>query len=102
MVDIINFLLDVGQGRCQAIISYNHVLNYLEKENKEDESLYKFRAITGHQGPLKKNDPNYNSSLYKVMVEWDLSIIAKMMLSPVLHMPRNIAYYIYPYGVNSN
>ena len=46
MVDNINFLLDVGQGRSQAIISYNQVLKYLEKENQDDESLYKFRAIT--------------------------------------------------------
>ena len=49
----------MGQGRSQAIIPYNQVLNYLEKEN-QDESLYKFRAITAHHGPLKKHDPNYN------------------------------------------
>ena len=30
VVDNINFLLDVGQGRSQVIISYNQVLNYLE------------------------------------------------------------------------
>ena len=48
MVDNINVLSDVGQGRSQAIISYNQVLNYLEKEHQEDESLYKFRAITDH------------------------------------------------------
>ena len=48
VVNIINFLLDVGQGRPQAIISYNQVLNYLEKDNQGDESLYKFRAITNH------------------------------------------------------
>ena len=41
MVDDINFLLDVDQGRFQAIISYNQVLNYLEKENQDDESHYK-------------------------------------------------------------
>ena len=46
MVDNINLLLHVGQGRFQAIISYNQVLNYLEKENQDDESLCKFRAIT--------------------------------------------------------
>ena len=34
MVDNINFLLDVGQGRSQAIILSNQVLNYLEKETK--------------------------------------------------------------------
>ena len=56
VVDNINFLLNVGQGRSQAIISYNQVLNYLEKDNQEDDSLYKFRAITNHHGPLKKSD----------------------------------------------
>ena len=69
MVDNINYLLDVGQGRSHAIISYNQVLSYLEKANQEDDSLYKFRAITNHHGPLKKSDPNYNGSLYNVMVE---------------------------------
>ena len=69
MVDNINFLLYVGQGRSQAIISYNQVLNYLEKDNQEDDSLYKFRAITDHHGPLKKSDPNYNGSLYNLIVE---------------------------------
>ena len=67
MVDNINLLLDVGQGRSQAIISYNQVLNYLEMEIQEDESLYKFRAIIDHHGPLKKDDPNYISSLYNVI-----------------------------------
>ena len=70
VVDNINFLLDVGQGRSLAIISYNQVLNYLEKDNQEDDSLYNYRAITNHHRPLKKSDPNYNGSLYNIMVEW--------------------------------
>ena len=57
MVDNINFLLDVGQGRSQAIISYNQVLKNLEKENQEDESLYKFRAITDHHGLFRRMIP---------------------------------------------
>ena len=85
MADNINFLLDVGQGRLQAIISYNQVLNYLEKENQDDETLYKFRTITDHHRPLKMNDPNYNGSLYNILIKWEtgeiteepLSIIAK-------------------------
>ena len=74
-------LLDVGQGRSQAIISYNQALNYLEKDNQEDDSLYNFRAITDHHGPLKKSDPNYNGSLYNVMVEWDTGEITEEPLS---------------------
>ena len=83
VVDKINFLLDVGQGRSQAIISYNQILNYLEKDNQEDDSLYNFRAITYHCGPLKKSDPNYNGSLYSynVMVEWETGEITEEPLS---------------------
>ena len=81
MVDNVNFLLDVGQGRSQAIISYNEVLNYHEKENQEDKALYKFRAITDHDGLLKKNDPNYNSSLYNVLAEWETGEITEEPLS---------------------
>ena len=63
MAENINFLLDVGEGGSQAIISYNQVLNCLEKDNQDEETLLKFRAshllkfraITGHQGPLDIN-----------------------------------------------
>ena len=81
MVDNINFLLDVGLGRSQVIISYNQVLNYLEKESQDDETLYKLRAITDHHGPLKENDPNYNGRLYNVMVEWETGEITDELLS---------------------
>ena len=77
MVDNINFL---GQGRSQAIISYNQVLNYLEKANQEDDSLYKFRAITDHHVPMK-TDPNYNGSLYNIIVEWETGEITEEPLS---------------------
>ena len=82
-VDNINFLLDVGQGTSQAIIFYNQVLNYLEKENQEDESLYKFRAITDNHGPLKEEDSNYNGSLYNVMVDWETGEITEEPLSTI-------------------
>ena len=62
-------------------MSYNQVLDYLEKTQQEDDSLYKFRAITNHHGPLKKNDPNYNGSLYNVMVEWETGEITEEPLS---------------------
>ena len=57
------------------------MLNYLEKENQEDESLYKFRAITDNDGPLKKSDPNYKSSLYNAVVEWEAEEITEEPLS---------------------
>ena len=81
MAENINFLLDVGQGRSQAIISHNQALSYLEKENQDDEILYKFRAITGHQEPPDTDDPNYKGSLYSVIVEWETGEIIEEHLS---------------------
>ena len=57
------------------------MLNYLEKENKDDEILYKLWAITDHHGPLKTNDPNYNGSLYNLVVEWETGEITEEPLS---------------------
>ena len=97
MAENINFLLDVGQGRSQAIISYSQVLNYLEKDNQDDETLYKFRAITDHQGPPDNYHHNYKASLYNVMVEWETGEMQKnpclslqMIQSHVQPMQRNI------------
>ena len=70
------------------------VLNYLEKENQADESLYKFRAITDHHGPLKEDDTNYNGSIYNVMVEWETGEITEEPLSIIAkHDPVTCAAY---------
>ena len=67
-IDKINFHLDVGQGRAEAIMSYVQILDHLDQQEQQEE-LYKFRAITGHQGPLSPQDENYKGSKYNVMVE---------------------------------
>ena len=56
-------------------------MNYLEKDNQEDNSPYKFRALTNHHGLLKKSDSNYNGSLYNVLVEWEGGEITEEPLS---------------------
>ena len=66
-IDKINFHLDVGQGRAEAIMSYVQILDHLDQQEQQ-EDLYKFRAITGHQGPLSPQDENYKGSKYNVMV----------------------------------
>ena len=63
------------------MISNNQVLNYLEKDNEDDETQFKFIAITGHPGPLDNYDPNYKGSLYNVMVEWETGEITEEPLS---------------------
>ena len=57
------------------MISYNQLLDHLEtvhENDKEiDQELFKFRAIIGHQGPLKATDPDWKGSKYNVHVEWE-------------------------------
>ena len=79
-IEKINFHLDVGQGRAEAIMSYVKNLDHLDHQEQQ-EDLYKFRAITGHQGPLSPQDENYKGSKYNVMVEWETGEITEEPLS---------------------
>ena len=47
-IDKINLHLDVGHGRAEAIMCYVQILDHLDHQEQQ-EDLYKFRAITGHQ-----------------------------------------------------
>ena len=79
-IDKINFHLDVGQGTAKAIISYVQILDHLDHQEQQ-EDLYMFRAITGHQEPLSPQDESYKGSKYNVMVEWETGEITDEPLS---------------------
>jgi hypothetical protein len=71
LAEKIDFLLDVGEGRSESIISYNQLLDHLEQSNYEEDGLFKFKEITGHQGPLKPEDKDYKGSNYNVQIAWE-------------------------------
>ena len=70
----INFILDIGEGKVEELITYNQLLDHLEQadeqDNSMDQELYRFRAI--HEGPLKATDPNWKDSKWNVHIEWKL------------------------------
>ena len=57
----INFILDIGEGKVEELITHNQLLDHLEQADEQgnsmDQELYRFRAIIGHEGPLKATDP---------------------------------------------
>ena len=57
-IENINFILDIGNGKIEELISYNQLLHHLEATQDNELELFKFRAIIGHQGPLKATDPD--------------------------------------------
>ena len=77
------FRVSVNNDTYKNIMTYGEVTNFLNKDD-EQEVLWKYKAIIGHQGPLVPTDKDYNGSNYNVQVEWEngevtfepLSIIA--------------------------
>ena len=70
----IKFKLKINKDQAEEIMSYNQLMDYIQKATDAEEdpdSLFKFRDIVAHQGPLESTDPNHKGSKYNVMVEWE-------------------------------
>ena len=70
----IKFKLKINKDQAEEIMSYNQLMDYIHKGTDAEEdpdSLFKFRDIVAHQGPLESTDPNHKGSKYNVMVEWE-------------------------------
>ena len=74
-VENINFILDIGNGKVEELISYNQLLEHLEYAQDNDmgmdQELFKFSSIIGHQGPLTASDPDWICNKDNVKVEWE-------------------------------
>ena len=70
----IKFKLKINKDQAEEIMSYNQLMDYIQKGTDAEEdpdSLFKFRDIVAHQGPLESTDPNHKGSKYNIMVEWE-------------------------------
>jgi hypothetical protein len=48
--DCIQFLCSIDDNQFEEIMSYNDLLRCLEKDGEEEDIVWRFRCITGHQG----------------------------------------------------
>ena len=70
----IKFKLKINKDQAEEIMSYNKLMDYIQKGTDAEEdpdSLFKFKDIVAHQGPLESTDPDHKGSNYNVMVEWE-------------------------------
>ena len=68
------FKLKINKDQAEEIMSYNQLMDYIQKGTDGEEDLdlpFKFKGILAHQGPLESTDPNHKGSKYNVMVEWE-------------------------------
>ena len=61
----------------------DHLEQAEEQDNSIDQELYRFRAIIGHEGPLKATDPNWKGSKWDVQIEWATGEITFIPLSVI-------------------
>jgi hypothetical protein len=71
----IKFLIEVGDGEMDEIITYNELSDLIEKQHEAEVNgetdVWTFKSIVGHQGPLKPSDKRYKGSSYNVMLHWE-------------------------------
>jgi hypothetical protein len=75
----LKFLCAVNDDQFEEIVSYNDLLTHLEAD--DDNTVWKFKRITAHQGPLTPKDDGWNGSTYNVMIEWENGEITSEPLS---------------------
>jgi hypothetical protein len=78
----IRFLCKLQDEDREELIAYNEILNYLETQ-EQGEQLWKFKRITGHEGPLESHHNSYKGSKYNVMIEWENGEITSEPLSNI-------------------
>ena len=61
----------------------DHLEQADEQDNSMDQEHYRFRAILGHEGPLKVTHPNWKGSKWNVQIEWETGEITFEPLSVI-------------------
>ena len=73
------FKCSINDGKYEEVMAYNDIIDHLKRD--DDEVIWKFKRITGHEGPLNSSHPSYKGSNYNVMVEWETGEISHEPLS---------------------
>jgi hypothetical protein len=81
--DHVKFRISVNEDEYKEIITYNELINFIEKNQENDAIVWRFQRIVGHQGPLLQHDKDYNGSRFNVLVEWENGEITTEPLSVI-------------------
>jgi len=66
----VKFRCSINDDAYEDILTYNQIMDYLSKGD-DDDIIWKFKDIIGHQGPLSKSHKDYKGSPYNVTVLWE-------------------------------
>jgi uncharacterized membrane protein YgcG len=71
--EIIKFLVEVPDGKMDQLRDYADLLEALEQQSETvgGTQYWNWINISGHQGPLEKNDKNWKGSRFNLLVNWE-------------------------------
>jgi hypothetical protein len=81
--DHVKFRISVNEDEYEEIITYNELMDFIEKNQENNAIVWRFQCIVGHQGPLLRHDKDYNGSRFNVLVEWENGEIMTEPLSVI-------------------
>jgi hypothetical protein len=84
--DHVKFRISVNEDEYKEIITYNELMDFIEKNQENNAMVWRFQCIVGHQGPLLQHDKDYNGSRFNVLVEWENG---EIMTEPLSVIPAN-------------
>jgi hypothetical protein len=89
----IKFLCSINDDTFEEVMAYNDIISYIESE-EENNTIWKFKRITAHEGPITRRHSNWKGSTYNVMVEWeDGSVTAEPLAIVAADDPVSCAIY---------
>jgi hypothetical protein len=91
----------VGEDKFEEILSYNKVMQHIEKDDDDDGgTFWKYKPISGHEGPLNKNHSSWKGDTYNVKVKWENGEVSYEPLHTIAaDDPVACAIYAKDYGL---
>ncbi|GAX11913.1 hypothetical protein FisN_UnNu034 [Fistulifera solaris] len=66
----IQYRCSINEGQFEELLTYGEVMDYINRDIANP-TVWKFRKIVDHQGPLTVKDKEYAGSPYNVKVAWE-------------------------------
>ncbi len=93
------FRVSVNNDTYEEIMTYGEILTHINKDEEQD-ILWRYKNIIGHQGPMTADDVAYKGCAYNVQIEWENGEITFEPLSVIAaDDPVTCAIYAREHGL---
>ena len=70
--NLLKLQIKVNDEEYNELVAYIEMNDFIKEQFLKDEGIWKFQKTLDHQGPLSKDDPQYEGSKYNILIEWEM------------------------------